>query len=199
MEWKDTLVVLIPKVNNAYFPSKFRPISLCQTIYKVIVTVLLKRIKTLLPLFIDELQVAFVLGRSISGHCLISQEMMEKFRRSQSKSGLCAIKIDMEQAYDCMSWDSLRKVTQLLKFPSNFIGWILQCVSNPWFSISINDILSKAIAQSGEERIGVSLWWSVFKKPGRSWFILQEGWRSLKAAIRWNFGNGTSTSILKDV
>ncbi|KAL0910085.1 hypothetical protein M5K25_021023 [Dendrobium thyrsiflorum] len=86
-EWKDTLVVLIPKTSNADFPSKFRPISLCQTIYKVAVTIILEKLKPFLPLCIDEQQVAFVPGRSISGHCLLAQELMERFRKSNAKEG----------------------------------------------------------------------------------------------------------------
>ncbi|KAK8923547.1 hypothetical protein KSP39_PZI019212 [Platanthera zijinensis] len=47
--WKETKVVLIPKISNAALPDKFRPISLCQTIYKVAVKVLAGRLQWLLP------------------------------------------------------------------------------------------------------------------------------------------------------
>ncbi|KAL0922912.1 hypothetical protein M5K25_006942 [Dendrobium thyrsiflorum] len=38
----------------------------------------------------------------------------------------------------------------------------------------------------------------VVSKPGRSWKILQDGWRSLKGAVRWKICDGASVSILKD-
>lgn len=48
-QWKETVVVLLPKVNNPDQPSKFRPISLCQTIYKIVAKVLVNRFKGILP------------------------------------------------------------------------------------------------------------------------------------------------------
>ncbi|WP_330945650.1 hypothetical protein, partial [Streptococcus anginosus] len=48
-QWKYTLVVLLPKIANASQPNKFRPISLCQSIYKGIAKILVNRLKILLP------------------------------------------------------------------------------------------------------------------------------------------------------
>ncbi|KAI0522497.1 hypothetical protein KFK09_004876 [Dendrobium nobile] len=105
--WKDTLVVLIPKTEIAILLAKFRPISLCQSFYKVVAKILINRLKPVLGSIISEEQGAFVPGRSISSHGLIAQEMMSKFQFSAKKSGMMALKIDMEQTYDCMSWDTL--------------------------------------------------------------------------------------------
>ncbi|XP_020700336.1 uncharacterized protein LOC110112450 [Dendrobium catenatum] len=101
--WKDTLVVLIPKTDSANQPSKFRPISLCQSFYKVIAKIIINRMKPVLSRIISEEQGEFVPGRSISSHGLIAQEIMSKFQYSAQKEGMMALKVDMEQAYDCMS------------------------------------------------------------------------------------------------
>ncbi|KAI0529146.1 hypothetical protein KFK09_001693 [Dendrobium nobile] len=57
--WKDTLIVLIPKVNNPIVPSNFRPISLCQTTYKIVASMLVDRLKTLMYKMISEEQLDF--------------------------------------------------------------------------------------------------------------------------------------------
>lgn len=80
-EWKETVVILLPKVKQPDSPSKFRPISLCQTVYKIIAKVLVNRLKGLLPKILAEEQAAFVPGRAISDHCLLAQEMNFGFPR----------------------------------------------------------------------------------------------------------------------
>ncbi|KAI0519593.1 hypothetical protein KFK09_007044 [Dendrobium nobile] len=66
--WKDTLIVLIPKVNNPIVPSNFRPISLCQTTYKIVASMLVNRLKNLMSKMISEEQLAFIPGRTMSDH-----------------------------------------------------------------------------------------------------------------------------------
>ncbi|PKU61387.1 Putative ribonuclease H protein [Dendrobium catenatum] len=44
-DWKKTQIVLIPKINNPSYAAHYRPISLCNTVYKLIPKVLLNRIK----------------------------------------------------------------------------------------------------------------------------------------------------------
>ncbi|KAK8951217.1 hypothetical protein KSP39_PZI003094 [Platanthera zijinensis] len=137
-EWKETLVVLITKVPNAAQPDKFRPISLCQTIYKVAAKVLIRRLHLLLPSLVSPEQGAFVPGRSISHHCFLAQEIMHKFKVSTARSGFMAIKIDMAQAYDKMAWGTLQQVLQLFGLPARFINWVLQCVMHPLFALLLN-------------------------------------------------------------
>ncbi|XP_020702694.1 uncharacterized protein LOC110114233 [Dendrobium catenatum] len=65
-QWKETVVVLIPKIQNAMECSKFRPIFQCQTIYKMVAGMILNRFKNCLPGVISEFQGAFVPSRNIS-------------------------------------------------------------------------------------------------------------------------------------
>ncbi|PKU75269.1 integrator complex subunit 11 [Dendrobium catenatum] len=143
--WKETVVVLIPKVKNPDRPSKFRPISLCQTIYKIVAKILVNRLKGVLPHIVSEEQAAFVPGRSIKTHCLLGQELMHKFKVSKAAKGFFALKVDLEQAYDKMSWQTLELVMERMGFPARFGAWVLSCVRNPKFSILVNGQLSNWI------------------------------------------------------
>ena len=50
----ETFICLIPKVNCPQKITEFRPISLCNVIYKIVSTVLVNRLKKILPEVISE-------------------------------------------------------------------------------------------------------------------------------------------------
>eukprot|EP00253_Pinus_taeda_P030593 PITA_30593 len=62
----STFLALIPKVEEAKTPDKFRPIALCNVIYKIISKVIASRLKTILPGIISEEQSSYVEGRPFS-------------------------------------------------------------------------------------------------------------------------------------
>ncbi|KAG0468564.1 hypothetical protein HPP92_017892 [Vanilla planifolia] len=136
--WKDTLVVLIPKRQGASKPEHFRPISLCNVIYKIVARILAERLKGVLSEVIAREQGAFLPGRSISNNIFIAQEMEARMYSSSSKVGLMAVKVDMEQAYDSVRWQFIEEMMQLLGFPPTWCKWVLACITSPRFGILLN-------------------------------------------------------------
>ena len=67
----------------------------------------------------------------------MAQEIVRGYGRT-ILSARCAMKIDLQKAFDSLDWEFLLKVLSALKIPSLFISWIRSCITTPWFSISVN-------------------------------------------------------------
>lgn len=87
-----TNLCLVSKVEQPSSTNDFRPISLCNFIYKIISKLLACRLKKLLPRLLYLLQSAFVYGRVISDNTIITQEVIHCMTKKKGKTGLMFIK-----------------------------------------------------------------------------------------------------------
>jgi len=70
-ELNHTLITLIPKVGNPERTSQFRPISLCNTLYKTIAMIMVNQMKPILEKSIHRWQSAFILNHTIDNNVLV--------------------------------------------------------------------------------------------------------------------------------
>ena len=70
----STFLDLIPKEKNPLSIERFRPISLCNTSYKILTKILATRMKKIMAKIISETQGGFIAGRQIMENIIIVQE-----------------------------------------------------------------------------------------------------------------------------
>ena len=144
-EVNNSLIVLISKVKSPSSVNHFRPISLCNTIYKTISKLIVSRIRPILDKLISPAQSAFIPNKWIAENQLIVHELLHSFKRRKVTRGFIALKIDLQKAYDRVNWKFLQAVLTNFGFHGMFINWVMECVSSLSSSILINGGKSKTI------------------------------------------------------
>jgi hypothetical protein len=99
------LFALIPKVSKPNSFHEFRPISLCNFVYKVISKIIASRMKYKLASFISFEQFGFLKERLIFDVVGITQECLHTVKTKKMSSII--LKLDLKNAYDKVSWQFL--------------------------------------------------------------------------------------------
>ena len=94
---------------------------------------------------ISPFQNNFIKGRKISDNILIAYEIMEILRKKNGRKGsFGALKIDMKNAYDRVSWNFLRAVLIAMNFNQQWINWLMKCVTSVQYTLFVNGSRSKS-------------------------------------------------------
>lgn len=135
-DFNATFLTLIPKREGVKSLDLFRPISICNVVYKIITKLIVEHLKSWLDRLISEEQGGFVAGRNILDGVVIVVETIHSMASSKEKTMF--IKLDMTKAYDHVKWDFLTNIFRAFGFGNDWIDWVLSSVMTTSFSVLIN-------------------------------------------------------------
>lgn len=132
-----TTIALIPKNIGAEKLADFRPLSCCNTVYKVIAQIIDFRLKWFLDEAVQNNQVGFVSGKLMYENVLLASELVVDFQKPAPTTRGC-LQIDLTKVYDNLDWRFLLNILEAFDLPSQFIALIRECISTPSYSIAFN-------------------------------------------------------------
>lgn len=133
-----THIALIPKIQGSKTLANYRQISLCNTMYKIIIKIIMTRLRPYLDKLVSPLQAAFVPRRKGVDNAIIVQEIVHTLSKKKGRVGYMAIKIELEKAYDKLEWNFIRDTLITANLQTDLIDIIMSCISSVSTSILFN-------------------------------------------------------------
>eukprot|EP00253_Pinus_taeda_P005298 PITA_05298 len=141
-----SFIAFIPKQENDMTPEGFRPITLCNVVYKIISKVIANRLKPLLPFLISEEQTGYMEGRQILNNIIQAHQVVHSLKSNKQASMI--IQLDLAKAYDKLSSSYIREILKAYGFDHNWIRWVMALVTTTIFSILLNGATSRTFTPS---------------------------------------------------
>ena len=119
---REGIIVLLPKPNKPRDLIKsYRPITLLNVGYKIISGTIANRMKEALEDMIDPCQAAYLKGRYIGNNIRMIYDVIHLMNHETNRCIL--LSLDIEAAFDSVSWLFIKKVMKERNFPHYIIKW----------------------------------------------------------------------------
>ena len=148
---RQSLLRLLYKKDNRQLLTNWRPISLLNTDYKILSTLMASRLRPTLPEVIHDDQTCSIPNRMIFDNVLRLRDMAHE--ATEKNLNIILINLDQEKAFDLVNRGFLIKIMQKLNYGPSFIRWIetlyseanCHIINNGWLSDPI--LLRRGVRQ----------------------------------------------------
>jgi len=116
--FNEANIVLLPKKEDAAQIVDYRPISLINSVTKIITKILATRLAPRMNELVSQAQNAFIKKRCIHGNFLYVQRVIQALHKK--KQPALFIKLDISKAFDSIGWQYLLEVLTALGFSTKW-------------------------------------------------------------------------------
>ncbi|MCO5562050.1 hypothetical protein L7F22_015676 [Adiantum nelumboides] len=127
-EFNQGLIKLIPKGQDNMEVKNDRPLTMLNNMYKVMAKALALRVRTVVSQVVHPKQFGFVQGRSV--HEAMLNVITAINWAAEQEDEYVMINMDLEKAYDRVSWEYILAVIDRMGFGSLFLGMVKTLFQN---------------------------------------------------------------------
>jgi retron-type reverse transcriptase len=134
-------ITLVPKIDNPEKVSDFRPISLINSVPKMVANILANRLQKVATQVVHENQYGFVKGKTIQDCLGWAFEFLHQCH--QSKREIVILKLDFEKAFDLVEFSIVLDMLRAKGFPDKWILWVDSLLNSATTSVLLNGTAGK--------------------------------------------------------
>lgn len=139
----SAILILLPKSPDAVHPKDFRPISLVHFFAKLFTKILAIRLRPRMQELVNPCQSAFIKDRAIQDNFMFVRAQTRLFKMKKSPALL--LKLDLQKAFDSVSWEFLLEVLEAKGFGIKWRNWISCLLLTASTRIAVNGELTDPI------------------------------------------------------
>jgi hypothetical protein len=148
----STNISLLPKKYGAEEVADYRPISLIHAIARIISKMLAIRLSPCMNDLASNAQSAFIKNRSIHDNFLYVKNLATRFHKGKTPALL--FKLDIQKAFDSVSWEYILDLLQRRGFLHSFRDWIAALFSTASLRVLLGGITGRPIGHGRGLRQG---------------------------------------------
>jgi hypothetical protein len=150
--FNEANIVLLPKKPTPTTITDYRPISLINSVVKIITKLLANRLAPHMNTLVSYAQNAFIKQRCIHDNFLYVQRVIQLLHKKKQSS--LFIKLDISKAFDSVGWQFLLEVLEALGFSLKWRDWISDLLRTSSSKILINGSPSRRVPHARGLRQG---------------------------------------------
>lgn len=129
-------IVLLAKKQDAETLADFRPISLINSVVKIITKLLANRLAPHMNALVSSAQNAFIKKRCIHDNFIYAQRVIQLLHKK--KKPVLFVKLDISKAFDSIRWTFLLEVLEHVGFSTRWRDWIAVLLGTASSRVLIN-------------------------------------------------------------